>query len=342
MRDRTRLVFSGSQRDRARSLGMLAGAAMTLGARHLIGAGTLPSWPYSVDLAHAWLKAVTRHGFDMTGADGGGIAASRAFVDAVSTRDPVLDRLRRTAANAPVPATWFTPPDSESVLMLYLHGGGYAYHATSHASLVAYVAEAVGAATLAPDYRLAPEHTWPAQLDDAIAAYDWLCAQAAGARRIAVAGDSAGGHLTLALLAVLLATGRPLPGCAVCIGPWVDLTNPGASMRTHERYDWVQKRMADRWAAWLLRATPAHPLTAPLRAVAAGSGPPPLLVHVGTHEILYDMIVEHGALYRAAGHPIVVQEWPEMTHDFHAFAAMLPASRDALRAIGGFVRQHCC
>ena len=322
-------------------MGLLARAAATVGGRHLLGRAALPSWPYPADLAHTWLKAVMRHGFAMTDADGAGIVASRAFMDAVATREPVRDRLGTTAAQAPVPATWFAPPGAGPTRMLYLHGGGYAYHATSHANLIAYVAEAANAVTLAPAYRLAPEHPWPAQLEDATAAYDWMCAQETPSRRIVLAGDSAGGHLVLALLAVLHASGRPLPGCVVCIGPWVDLTNPGASMRAHERYDWVQKRMADRWAAWLLRGESAHPLIAPMRVLAAGTGLPPVLVHVGTHEILYDMILQHTGLYRAAGHPVLVQEWPGMTHDFHFFAAMLPTSRDALRAIGAFVRQHC-
>ena len=339
MRQGKPFALFGPWADRLASLWLLTVTTLAVGVRHLVRRPTLPAWPYQVDVAHTWLKEHMRRGFELTDASGEGIAASREYLDSLVFYSPALDRVSVSPATSPVSARWFTPRTCDALQLLYLHGGGYAYNARSHANLIALVAEACAAPTLVPDYRLIPEHPWPAQLEDAIEAYDWMLAEGADPRHLAVAGDSAGGHLALSLCVALKRAGRPLPACAACIGPWTDTANSGASMLTNQRFDWVEKRMAERWSAWLGRRQPNHPLISPLQSVTGGL--PPLLLHVGSHEILHDMVLTYGAAYRAAGNCVLVQEWKDMTHDFHAFGDLLAPSREALQAIGRFVREHC-
>ncbi|GAC1566462.1 MAG: hypothetical protein NVS3B14_08950 [Ktedonobacteraceae bacterium] len=128
-------------------------------------------------------------------------------------------------------------------MVLYLHGGGYAFSARTHDHLIALVALAALARTFALDYRLTPEHPFPAQLEDAQAAYRWLLSSGIATRSIVVAGGSAGGNLTLALLLALRQANQPLPAMAVCRAPWTDMDNSYHSLLENEPYDWMEKRM---------------------------------------------------------------------------------------------------
>jgi phosphinothricin tripeptide acetyl hydrolase len=238
------------------------------------------------------------------------------------------------------PAEWLTPPGARAdAVLLYLHGGGYVIGSPrSHRHLAAALARASGARALSLDYRLAPEHPFPAALDDAVAAYEWLLGQGVAARRVVVAGDSAGGGLTVATLLALRERDRPLPAAGVCISPWVDLTCGGASYASKAAVDPIVAResvelMAKAYAG---AGDPRAPLVSPLFADLRGL--PPLLVQVGSDEVLLDDAAGLAERARRAGVDVTFEEWPAMIHVWHWFLPMLDEAERAVAGIGAFVR----
>ena len=245
------------------------------------------------------------------------------------------------AITAPArPAEWLTPPAARSdAVVLYLHGGGYVIGSPrSHRHLAAAIARAAGTRALLLDYRLAPEHPFPAAVDDAVAAYRWLLGQGIAANRIVVAGDSAGGGLTVATLLALRERGVPQAAGGVCISPWVDLTCGGASYGTKAAADPIVTRdgVAMMARAYLGDGDAKAPLASPLYADL--SGLPSLLVQVGSDEVLLDDALGLGERARAAGVHVTVEEWPEMIHVWHWFLPMLDEAQRAIDTIGAFVR----
>jgi acetyl esterase/lipase len=237
-------------------------------------------------------------------------------------------------------AEWLTPPAARTdTVVLYFHGGGYAIGSPrSHRHLAAAIARASGTRALLLDYRLAPEDPFPAALDDGIAAYQWLLGRGIAPGRIVLGGDSAGGGLTVATLLALRDRGLPRPAGGVCISPWVDLTCSGASYATKAASDPIVTRdgveaMAQAYVSGGDRkAALVSPLFADLRNL------PPLLVHVGSEEVLLDDAVGLGARARAAGVDVKVEEWPEMVHVWHWFLPILDEAEKAIAGIGDFVR----
>jgi phosphinothricin tripeptide acetyl hydrolase len=223
--------------------------------------------------------------------------------------------------------------------VLYLHGGGYVIGSPrSHRHLAAAIARAAGTAVLLADYRLAPEHPFPAALDDAVAAYQWLLGHGLAPGRIVVAGDSAGGGLTVATLLALRDRGLPRPAGGVCISPWVDLTCSGATYATKAAVDPIVTResVAMMAQAYAGAGDPKAPLLSPLYADLRGL--PPLLVQVGSDEVLLDDALGLGERARAAGVDVTVEEWPAMIHVWHWFLPMLAEAERAVGVIGSFVR----
>ena len=238
------------------------------------------------------------------------------------------------------PAEWLRPPGARAdAAVLYLHGGGYVIGSPrSHRHLAAAIARAAGTAALLVEYRLAPEHPFPAALEDAVAAYQWLLARGLAPERVVVAGDSAGGGLTVATLLALRDRGLPRPGGGVCISPWVDLTCSGATYATRKDADPIVTResvtlMAQ---AYVGAGDPKASLVSPLYADLRGL--PPLLVHVGSDEVLLDDAVGLGERARAAGVDVTLEEWPSMIHVWHWFLPMLDEAQRAIDGIGAFVR----
>lgn len=271
------------------------------------------------------------------------LEARRKRLDGFSTLYPLPPdaRLRQESANG-VPAEWSETPGADpSRAILFLHGGAFAAGSTvSHRQLVIEAGRQAGARTLALGYRLAPEHPFPAALDDALAGYRFLLAQGVKPRRIAVAGDSAGGGLTMGLLISLRDAGEELPGCAWCISPWVDLENRGETMTTKAAEDpMIQKPyLDDLAAAYLHGADPRSPLASPLHTQLAGL--PPLLIQVGSAETLLDDAVRLAGRAGAADVRVTLEVWPEMIHVWHLFHPQLAAGRRALASAGAFIRAH--
>jgi epsilon-lactone hydrolase len=237
-------------------------------------------------------------------------------------------------------AEYLRPPGVlDDAAVLYLHGGGYVIGSPrSHRHLAAAIGRAAGTPTLLLDYRLAPEHPFPAAVDDAVAAYQWLLARGFPSGRLVVAGDSAGGGLTVALLLALRERGIPRPAGGVCISPWVDLTCSGASYTTKAGTDPIVTRDGVTAMAQAYAGTGDFkgPLVSPLFADLRGL--PPLLVQVGSEEVLLDDAVGLSARARAAGVDVTLEEWPAMIHVWHWFLPMLDEAERAIATIGGFVR----
>ena len=270
-------------------------------------------------------------------------AERRAQYERAEKAFPTPPDVKVERVNAPVaPAEWLRPPSAEpGRVVLYLHGGGYVIGSPrSHRHLAAAIASAAGASALLLDYRLAPEHPYPAAVDDAAAAYRWLLDQAIAPARIVIAGDSAGGGLTVATLLALREAGVQLPAGGVCISPWVDLTCGGASYATKAAADPIVRRDGvEQMARAYLGATPPRtPLASPLFADLRGL--PPLLIHVGSDEVLLDDAVQLAERARAAGVDVSIEVYERMIHVWHWFLPMLDEAQTAVDAIGRFVRSR--
>ena len=244
-----------------------------------------------------------------------------------------------------VAAERLTPAGADrTACLLYLHGGGYAIgSARSHRHLAADLARRAGIAALVPDYRLAPEHPSPAAVDDAVAAYRSLLDQGLAPGRIAIAGDSAGGGLTIACLLAAHARGLPMPGAAACLSPWTDMTASGASHRTKAAVDVLCS--APDIARWRKAYVPDDNWTAPLVSPALAElghveGLPPLLIQVGTDEILLDEARLLAAKVKSTGTSVTLEEWPGMIHVWHWYWPVLEEGRQANTRIAAFLRAH--
>jgi epsilon-lactone hydrolase len=231
--------------------------------------------------------------------------------------------------------------DGNDHVVLHLHGGAYSMGSPrTHRGLAATLSRTAHAPVLLPEYRLAPEHVFPAALDDALTAYRWLLEEhGTAACRIAVTGDSAGGGLAVALLVRLRAEGLPLPACYAGMSPWTDLAGTGPSLTELDGTDpWLSAALITPAArAYAGRAALDDPLVSPLYADLTGL--PPMLVHVGGDEILRDDARRLVDRARSVGVDASLGLFEGLWHVFHAFPGF-PESRDALREIGAFVRRH--
>lgn len=241
-----------------------------------------------------------------------------------------------------VPAEWTSTPGVDATAaVLYAHGGGYAIGSLdSHRHLVAEIGRACGARALALDYRLAPEHPFPAPVQDALAAYRFLLESGIKPGRIAIAGDSAGGGLVVAAMLAIRGAGLPQPGCGWCISPWVDMQSAGASMLDNAARDpSVQKAgILDFAAIYLAGADPRSPLASPIYGELRGL--PPLIIQVGAVETLLDDSLMLARAASLADVYVDLQVWPEMIHVWHQWFTQLDAGRRAIAAGGAFVREY--
>jgi len=268
--------------------------------------------------------------------------AVRAAFEQLGAMFPVAGEVQCQPVMAgSVKAEWVGAPGTTADrAVLYLHGGGYAIGSiNTHRALAAGISHAAKARVLLIDYRLAPEHPHPMAVEDATASYRWLLEQGLSPQRIAVAGDSAGGGLTVATLVALRDAGDKLPGCGVCLSPWVDLECLGESMTSKADVDpMMQKEQLLRLAGFYLGGQdPRKQNAAPLYAEL--SGLPPLLLQVGTCETLLDDASRIAERARKAGVEVTHEPWEEMIHGWQLFAATLDEGKQAIERIGAYVLQ---
>jgi len=239
---------------------------------------------------------------------------------------------------AGIAGEWVEAGGAPAGTLLYLHGGGYfACSAFTHRSITAAYATR-GLRVFAPDYRLAPEHPFPAAVDDALAVYRGLLSSGIAPETLAIGGDSAGGGLALATLLGAKAAGLPMPACALLFSPWTDLAGTGASLQTNRQRDaMLVSEKIHEGAAFYLNGTDArNPLASPLYGDFAGL--PPMLIQVGDTEILLDDSTRLADSARAAGVTVDFKIWKNMPHVWQVSQFFLPEARAALNEAVAFAK----
>jgi len=266
------------------------------------------------------------------------VAQMRADWDALffSTNPPAEE-----IPAAGIPATWFHPPNCRrDRIMLYLHGGGFNLgSARSHRSLIVSLATAANCAALALEYRLAPEHKFPAPVEDTVAAYHWLLDQNFAPEQIVFAGDSAGGGLALSAMLALRGQGTALPAAAVVFSAWTDLTASGASYQTRAAADPIHQRgmILATAHAYLGGADAKNPHASPLFADLHFL--PPLLMQVGGRETVLDDTRDFAAKAKDANVSVQLSVYEDMIHVFQQFAPDLPEANQAIAEIAAFLER---
>ncbi len=243
---------------------------------------------------------------------------------------------------AGIEVDWLRPKGAHrDKILYYLHGGAYVIGSRgTHRKLVGHIAKAAGITAVVPEYRLAPEHPYPAAVEDAVAVYKELLASGFEPQDIIISGDSAGGGLSVATLLSLRHEGIPLPAAAVLISPFLDVTGSGESTTTRaERDPWfniddlvvVARYYCPDESQW------HNPLVSPVFANVAGL--PPMLIHVGDDEILLSDSTRFADKLQEAGVDVELEIWPEMWHVFQLFVGKMPESRRAIVKIGDYIRR---
>jgi len=313
---------------------MLSAFCLTLLAR-LRGRPRHPSWPFSFELVIRFLRLdweeTASWDLKRLAAEMNSRPYPRDFAKKVKQTDEKLGGIfvRR-----------FTPPHKNGEgTILFLHGGSYLFGSatTTHCEVMARLACESGLEVIGPDFRLTPEHRYPAQLEDALAVWSAWVQLERTAERVVVVGDSSGGNLALALALALRDQGRPQPAALALISPWCDLEMPGASFQTNDRYDFGTRDVLVRHAhafAGILPLSDAR--VSPTHALLAGLCP--CLITLGEVEIPHDDIMAFTRKLHAAGVDTEVHVAPAMPHNPPAFAAMHPAGAESMKAVVDYVR----
>jgi monoterpene epsilon-lactone hydrolase len=268
------------------------------------------------------------------------VAKERAEVESMAALFKPLGKIRSEPVSAGgVPAEWIIPKDEmPGRVVLFIHGGSFnSGSIVSHRTLAGNVALACKARTLLIDYRLAPEHPFPAGIEDSITAYEWLLAQGFASNQIVAAGDSAGGTLALNLFIHLRDHNKALPVAAVCLSPASDLTFSGESWVHNVGKDLmlVEKKERKSIEIYLREVDPRSPLASPFFADLHGL--PPMLIQVGSHELLLSDAERFAGKAKAAGVDVTLEVWEGMQHEWQFTAKFLPEGRRAILRVGEFV-----
>lgn len=312
-------------------------AFLVVGFRRLFRGPRHPEWSYRFESLAELIRNENARGFGLSPE-----ALRRGF-----GATPIPTRIRRQIRHerttfAGIPTETFEPlawTESDPTI-LYLHGGGYVVCSpATHRDLIARIAVAARARCVAIDYRKAPEHPFPAAIDDAEAAYRALVASGVPESRLFVAGDSAGGGIALALMLRLKASGSTMPRAAVLLSPWVDLETSGVSINEHSKYDYLPP-LGLPWAIghYLQGQDPKHPEASAVNADLGGL--PPLLIQTGGAELFYSENLALAERAAAAGVRVTHDIQAGMIHVFQAFATYAPECAPAIDRIGGFVQRE--
>lgn len=309
----------------------LAASAATVIARRARFGPRRPSWSFQFETLVEGLRRSRRATERLP------IEAQRLAWDSLALPSPTRDAVRFTATSAfAAPSTWCNARSRSEggPVVLFLHGGAYNFGSlATYGDFVARIALASGARVLFASYRLAPEHPFPAALDDAFAVYEALT-RVEDPARIVIAGDSAGGGLSVATMLRARERGLPLPRAAVLVCPWIDLTDEN---HDEDPDDWLTGAWGAAFGdAYRGALASDHPSLSPARAELAGL--PPTLIQTGTAELLHPQIVTFARALAAAGVRVELEEARDMVHDWHLLATVYPPARAAFESIGRFIR----
>ena len=328
--------FRGPFRYQRRCAAVFAASVIKATTRRLRHGPTRKSWNWTVELGTAVIRDQLAAAFRLREPE-----QQRALLDAMVLRGPFVRQVvREDVADGTVRGTWFLPKQASRRTLLYLHGGGFAFYPKeSYANLIAMMSVTAKARTFAVDYRLAPEHPYPAALDDVRTAYLWLLEQGTDPKNVMVAGDSAGGNLTLVLFCDLRDRGLPLPALGIPLSPATEFDTIRPSMTAHQPYDWITGNMALTWRDWYCREEErAEPRISPIHANLTGL--PPFYIQCGRAEILYDSIMAFEAEAKRQGAKVKVEAWDDMNHVFQFFGHEAPQSAAALHRIEEVISEH--
>lgn len=268
---------------------------------------------------------------------------SRAALDQFSGLAPLPKDVKLEKIDVGgISAAWMSTPEVvKDKAILYLHGGGYIEGSiTYHKELTQRISRVSKAKVLILDYRLAPEHPFPAALEDSTRTYSWLVdTEGYLPQNIVIAGDSAGGGLTVATLVKLRDEGMALPAAAVCLSPWTDLALTGDSMKekVHEDPFMTPDDLMFSASMYLGKTDPKNPYASPLYANLKDL--PPLCIQVGTAEVLLDDAIRLATRAKEAGVEVQLDIWEDMIHVFQAFAVLAPESQEGIEKIGEFIKK---
>jgi len=318
-------------------LAAVSSAALAQAALHrLVHGPRRPTWSLRTELARSAMYATVMHSRRR------GVHWLRDAQALLPSTPPRAAQVEFEAVDAGgVPALWCTPPARRVPrTLLYFHGGGYVVgSAAGYRDLLGRLAAGSDARVLAVDYRLAPEHPFPAAQEDVLAATRWALDQGAEPAALALAGDSAGGALCVATLCALRDAGLPLPACALLFCPWTDPLATGGSLANNQDTDFAEASLLTEWLQIALDGASAQDPR--LRVVNADlRGLPPLHVQVGGAELLLDQVQAFAQRARAAGVPVDLQVYPDMFHIFQVQASLVPEGAAALEDAFAFLRAN--
>jgi acetyl esterase/lipase len=325
------IIVNGRFSHKARGLWNLTKISWAVLGRRLLGRPLEPEWSVVFEIGTLFYRAQFNHAFSL-----GDMAEARAYFDAVYTVvDANLPVSMQATGVAAAKGHWIRPLAALPAgcpTVLYLHGGGYTFYAKVTQHFMLGLSHALQLPLFALDYRLTPEHPYPAQLEDAVAAYRYLLAQGIAPEKIVIAGDSAGGQLVLNTLLRLRQLGLPQPAIGIALSPWTDSGLRGASQFGNDVYDMVQGYQTRLFSRWLKAGTrysdhDVSPMGHPFNDTA------PVYLQAGGKEILVDMIRDFAHQLQQQGAPVMLDVWPHMTHEFHAYGDTLPESRAAIARI---------
>ena len=325
-----RVHFAGPTRYRLRSAAEIGESILKVSARRMLKGPRQPGWNCLVELNTEILQRLVTTAFKMHD-----VKEARFYLDSVVISSPALSGVDITpVVQEKFRGSWFAQKNAEArVTVLYCHGGGYSFYPRAYAHFIALITLAAKSRTFALDYRLSPEHRFPAQLEDALNAYRWLLETGTDPENLVLIGDSAGGNLALALLLAARDSGMPLPALAIALSPATDFETKHDSIVRNQASDWIDRQMLEKWADWFCDpAQGRHPLVSPLSADLHGL--PPIYLQAGGSEILYDSIRAFADSAQSQGAEVVLETWKDMNHDFQMFGPDVPQSAEALRRIG--------
>jgi len=330
------LKFSGPVRYRFGSAAVLGKATAEVCLRRLLRRQHCPSWNLMAELSTEIAKRQLFAAFQMSD-----VNDARSYLDSITVDSGVISRVAISKVDErEVRGSWFVPKRTNpEVVILFLHGGGYSFYPRGfYDGLCAMLALSAKARVFALDYPLAPEHRFPAQLINAANAYEWLLATGIHPSHLVVAGDSAGGNLTLSLLLYIRDSKLPPPALAVCLSPATDFGTTTLETANAE-LDWITPQMALRWADWFcLPDERNNPLVSPVNADLRGL--PPIYIQAGGGEILLASIQQLATEGKRQGADISLEVWADMNHDFQAFGYDVPQSAEALRRFGEVIAER--